>query len=179
MNAAREKVRVARALKGLPKITAAYARGELSFSKVRALTRAANPDNEEYLLNFAKDGTAYHVEKLIAGFRLVNRLEKARVEKQPQALREVKTRWDDDGCLVVSARLPAEQGAMLLKALELAVDRAGDQEYAASREAAHVASESAGVYEGQDASADTPPDEKEPIAARRADALAELAEHYR
>ena len=47
MNAAREKVRVARALKGLPKITAAYARGELSFSKVQALTRAANPDNEE------------------------------------------------------------------------------------------------------------------------------------
>jgi len=175
MNAAREKVRVARALRGLPKISAAFARGELSYSKVRAITRAANPDNEDYLLHFAQHGTAYHVERLIAGFRLVNRLEKAGLEQQPQALREVKTRWDGDGCLVVTARLPAEQGAMLQKALELAVDRAGERALTAARE---VTGEAPAVYGAQDVSAETLLEEKEPIAARRADALVELAEHY-
>src|ERR1700676_2310175 len=41
LGAAREKVRVAHALPALPKIAAAMARGELSYSKVRALTRVA------------------------------------------------------------------------------------------------------------------------------------------
>jgi hypothetical protein len=43
--AAREKVRVARALEGLPQISAAMSRGELSYSKVRAATRIATPEN--------------------------------------------------------------------------------------------------------------------------------------
>src|SRR5688572_21982219 len=45
--AAREKVRVAHALEKLPKISAAMERGELSYSKVRAVTRAASPATEE------------------------------------------------------------------------------------------------------------------------------------
>jgi len=45
-NTANEKVRAARALERLPLISAAMARGEISFSKVRALTRAGTPDNE-------------------------------------------------------------------------------------------------------------------------------------
>jgi hypothetical protein len=45
--AAREKVRVARALADLPRIGAAMQRGELSYSKVRALTRVATSDCEE------------------------------------------------------------------------------------------------------------------------------------
>src|SRR6188508_536933 len=54
LGAAREKVRVAHALAGLPLLSAAMARGELSFSKVRALTRVATAANEEELLTFAK-----------------------------------------------------------------------------------------------------------------------------
>jgi len=46
MNAAREKVRVARALEALPKIAECFSRGELSYSKVRAMTRVANPQNQ-------------------------------------------------------------------------------------------------------------------------------------
>src|SRR3989337_284332 len=45
--AAREKVRVARALGTLPKIDGAFAAGKLSYSKVRAITRIAKPNNEE------------------------------------------------------------------------------------------------------------------------------------
>jgi hypothetical protein len=58
MNAAREKVRVARALKALPKISKAFQRGEISYSKVRAITRAANAETEDYLLMFARHGTS-------------------------------------------------------------------------------------------------------------------------
>src|SRR5688572_30348841 len=46
MQAARERVRVARALGGLPLIDAAMRRGELSYSKVRALTRIATRRTE-------------------------------------------------------------------------------------------------------------------------------------
>jgi len=64
-NAAREKVRVAHALKPLTRISAAFASGELSFSKVRALTRIANADNEAELLYLARYATAAQVEKLV------------------------------------------------------------------------------------------------------------------
>src|SRR5687767_7122852 len=51
---AREKVRVARALGALPAIDEALGRGELSYAKVRALTRVATADNEQRLLELAR-----------------------------------------------------------------------------------------------------------------------------
>lgn len=69
MGAAREKVRVARALESLPRVSAAMARGELSYSKVRAITRVACAETEELLLSIALHGTANHVEKTVSGFR--------------------------------------------------------------------------------------------------------------
>src|SRR5690606_16189088 len=63
LSAAREKVRVAHALKVLPAIAMAFAKGELSYSKVRALTRVARPDNEDALLKFALRTTAARVEE--------------------------------------------------------------------------------------------------------------------
>ena len=63
MSAAREKVRVAHALKILPLITTSFSTGELSYSKVRPLTRVARPDNEESLLAFALQTTASRVEE--------------------------------------------------------------------------------------------------------------------
>jgi hypothetical protein len=53
IGAAREKVRVAHALVALPRISAAMERGELSYSKVRAITRIANEATEELLLSIA------------------------------------------------------------------------------------------------------------------------------
>ena len=74
MNAAREKVRVANALGELTKISACYSRGEISYSKVRAMTRVATVDNEDYLLMIAQHGTAYHMETLVRKYRRVMRL---------------------------------------------------------------------------------------------------------
>jgi hypothetical protein len=44
LGAAQQKVRVARALGTLPRLAQALARGELSYAKVRALTRVATPE---------------------------------------------------------------------------------------------------------------------------------------
>ena len=71
--AAREKVRVARALGTLPLMAAALARGELSYAKVRALTRVATPETEERLVNVGRAGTAMHVEAIVRGWRRVDR----------------------------------------------------------------------------------------------------------
>ncbi len=72
--AAREKVRVARALESLPKIQAAFGEGRLSYSKVRALTRVATAATEDTLLHIALNGTAAHVERTVRGFRRVQRV---------------------------------------------------------------------------------------------------------
>jgi len=61
--AARERVRVARALGTLPRLAQALARGELSYAKVRALSRVATPETEERLLGVGRAGTAEHVER--------------------------------------------------------------------------------------------------------------------
>ena len=58
LGAARERVRVARALGTLPLLAQALAHGELSYAKVRALTRVATPVTEKQLLTFGKTGTA-------------------------------------------------------------------------------------------------------------------------
>lgn len=57
MDTARESVRTAYALVHLPKIAAAMERGELSYAKVRALTRVACEKTEDALLQYALQGT--------------------------------------------------------------------------------------------------------------------------
>src|SRR5262247_101468 len=69
LGAAREKVRVARALENLPGVAAAMARGGLSYSKAREITRVGNSANEDYLLSIAEHGTAAHVERLVRAYR--------------------------------------------------------------------------------------------------------------
>ena len=85
LGAAREKVRVARALAVLPKVSESLRLGTVSYSKVRAVTRAATPDNEEYLLEIAHTGTASHTEQLVRRFR---RAEPAEENDQANRLHE-------------------------------------------------------------------------------------------
>jgi hypothetical protein len=82
LGAAREKVRVARALATLPRLAEALARGELSYAKVRAVTRVATPETEERLLKVARVGTAAHVERIVRGWRCVDRKAEARESQQ-------------------------------------------------------------------------------------------------
>ena len=176
MNAAREKVRVAHALAGLPKISACFAKGELSFSKVRAITRIADEKNEDDLLMIAEHGTAHHVEKLVSQCRRVRRLQEAEDADAPYRNRELTHYYDDDGCLVIKARLPAEQGALVVKALEMAMD----QDFGDGASKSCPAQTPLYPAEGHDVTAVTSErdEEREPIAARRADALAAIAETF-
>jgi hypothetical protein len=122
LGAAREKLRVAHALEQLPLIGAAMARGELSYSKVRELTRVATPATEQYLLMIGLHGTASHVEQLVRQYRRVQEAEALSREERQQSRRSVSYYFDDeDGSLVLKARLPAEAGMLLLKALEAAM----------------------------------------------------------
>src|SRR5262249_47927091 len=82
LGAARERVRVARALGTLPLLAQALARGELSYAKVRALTRVATPETEERLLKVGRAGTAAHVERIVRGWRKVDRIAEAREDKR-------------------------------------------------------------------------------------------------
>lgn len=68
-NAAREKVRVTRALAELPILDKAFEQATLSYSKVRALTRVATPDNEQALLDVAECANAHQTERVCAGLR--------------------------------------------------------------------------------------------------------------
>ena len=83
--AARERVRVARALGSLPRLAGALACGELSYAKVRALTRVATPETEERLLAVGRAGTASHVERIVRGWRRVDALAEARETLYQQA----------------------------------------------------------------------------------------------
>ncbi|HVT58999.1 MAG TPA: DUF222 domain-containing protein, partial [Thermoanaerobaculia bacterium] len=82
LGAAREKVRVARVLAALPRLSESMRRGEISYSKVRALTRIATPANEGDLLSFARAGTAAHVERLVRSMRRVDRSAERDFEKR-------------------------------------------------------------------------------------------------
>jgi 5-methylcytosine-specific restriction endonuclease McrA len=150
--AARERVRVAHALGTLPLLARALARGELSYAKVRALTRVATPETEERLLAVGRAGTAAHVERIVRGWRRVDRQAEARETKRRHASRALHVYQDEDGMVVLRGRLAPEVGALLVQAL------------AAAREA---------LYQQRraDVSAETPT-----MAQQQADALALLAE---
>ena len=120
LGAARERVRVARALATLPLLEAALARGELSYATVRALTRVATPETEARLLGVGRGGTAAHVERIVRGWRRVDRLAEARTAKRQEAHRALSLWTDDDGTVVVRGRLTPEAGTLLRRALDAA-----------------------------------------------------------
>jgi hypothetical protein len=111
---AREHVRIARSLGRLPVIRSAFGSGQISFAKVRALTRVADPANEESLLELALELTAAQLERALRAYRRVTTEEAAAVQEAAY----LDWYWDDDGSLVVRGRLAPEDGAVLLEALE-------------------------------------------------------------
>jgi hypothetical protein len=161
---------VAHALKELPQISQAFRHGQVSYSKVRAMTRVATAKNEEYLLMIARHGTAVHVERLVRNYRKVKRIEALERENTRHAQRELHWYVDDDGYWVIRGRLTSEQGALVQKVLEQAMD----EDFREQR----------GVPAGISAeiSSAEPVDEihsrPEPIALRRADALVRMAQGY-
>ena len=123
LGAAREKLRVAAALAELPHIAAAMACGRLSYSKVRALSRVASPATEARLLAVACGATAAQVERLVRGWRQADQAAQADGEQVRLASRMLSTQVDDNGMLVLRARLTPEVGAVRLRAVEAALEQ--------------------------------------------------------
>jgi len=149
VGAAREKVRVAHALKTLPAVSGAFRDGELSYSKVRALVRVANRDNEETLVDFALKTTAARVEERCRELRCgtVDSVIEANRAYASRSL--IIRRHAERGSISIFVELPLEAGELIDKAL----DRARDD---------HPAPEFAG----------------ESWSARQADALVNMAKSY-
>jgi Domain of unknown function (DUF222) len=149
---------VARALGTLPRLAQALARGELSYSKVPELTRVATPETEERLLAVGRAGTAEHVERIVRGWRCMDRKAEEREAARRHARRSLHVYPDEDGTVRIRGRLTTEMGALLVKAL------------AAAREALY--------RQRQDQAVDSDPRESDPptMEQQQADALELLAE---
>ncbi len=122
LGTAREHVRVARSLENLPQISAAMARGALSFSQIRALTRVAKPGTESDLLELATGCTTAQLERMVRSWRRGSRADEAEWERERHRSRALSVFPGDDGMVVVKGRLDPEVGAVLMRAIEAASD---------------------------------------------------------
>jgi hypothetical protein len=120
---ARDHVRVAHGLKTRPLISAAFERGELSYSKVRAMLRLDDDFPEEMLLLKAQAASAGQLEQIVRGCRKVVSVEDG--AERRFAERELSWSYDDDGSVLLRGRLPAELGALVIRAIEAARDELG------------------------------------------------------
>ena len=141
IGAAREKVRVARCLCGLPEVDAAFASGALSYSKVRAIVRVATPENQGFMVTMAERTSASHLEQLVGKYQPVEEPVVAAMtedgvfevevteesedgapevdeEEAREQARELCWFQDEEGMWVIHAKLPPEQGQLVMKALE-------------------------------------------------------------
>jgi len=157
LGAAREKVRVARALEKLPRLTAAMAAGQVSYAKVRAVTRVADERNEDYFRNIALHGTASQVEDVVRGYRRALDAEELGREAVQQRDQQLWFHTEPDGSLSIRGRVPAEVGALFKRALEAALDS---------------------LPIPKDVSAETSSDDLHRSRKRRVEALAVLAESF-
>jgi hypothetical protein len=121
-NAANEKVRAALALEELPLISEAMARGELSVSKVRALTRAATPESEAELLEFARTMSAASLERLVRGWKILDPAGEQREDRLRHSLRRLSVFPDGEGMYAVRGVITPEVAAVLMRAVEAASD---------------------------------------------------------
>ena len=124
---AREHVRVANALAVLPAIDAALAHGELSYSKVRALTRVATPDNEHVLLEQARLTTGHQLEQICRKYASVRDHDRDARPRDDVDRRYVSRRDTDDGMVIIEAALHPDEAAIVWAALQrIAADRCRD-----------------------------------------------------
>ena len=161
--AAREKLRVARAIEALPHVSEALKAGQLSYSKARAITRIATADNEHFLVDVALHGTTGHLERLVRYARKYGSEAATQRAEQQHRDRFVTVRTDDDGAVILHGRLPPELGAIVMKALDAAVDSAR-QAAMAERKDRDPIGDAASALEAVS------------FGASRADALVDIAE---
>jgi len=127
LSAAREKIRVAHALKTLPAIASAFSSGELSYSKVRALSRVAHCEKEDALLAFALNTTAARVEERCRELRC-GTADSVTEANRAYANRGLRIHRDPSrGTLTITVELPLEAGELIDQALAKAREASTSQ----------------------------------------------------
>ena len=144
---AREKLRVARQLLELPLVAEQMRLGRLSYSKVRAITRIAEPANEANLVSIALAGTTAQVERVVAAYRRALPPDDEASDSAQWSRRGLHVRQRDDRTITLTITLPAATGMEVLAAIDHFTARPGVQ----------------------------PDGERPALAARRADALVAVA----
>jgi hypothetical protein len=132
LSTAREQVRVARALRELPETMARFEAGELSYAKVRQLTRVATAENEAELLALAAQHPAGQLGRVLA--RWLERKDPAAAEERRREARGVSFGDEPNGNGAVIAQLPRASMAVLRALIdaEVANAPAGASERSAS-----------------------------------------------
>src|SRR4051794_3632046 len=169
---AREHVRVARALAVLPVTAEAFAAGRLSYSKVRELTRVADPATEVELVELAGHTTASQLARVVRAWRRSDAVDDGTVAEK----RSFRWSWDDDGMLTLQVRMDAEAGAALLAAVESLAEREARRDRAAAKRATADGGATSPEQHPDTECADPDALPRERMAARRCRALAQLAE---
>ncbi|HEY7671750.1 MAG TPA: DUF222 domain-containing protein, partial [Gammaproteobacteria bacterium] len=190
LSAAREKVRTAQALRGLSAISAAFADGRLSYSKVRALTRVTAMHDEDALLDYALRATAPQVEERCRQIRNVEPQSSVGAWRAWERRSLTLLRDEARGLIRISVEVPIEQGEVIAQALSHAAEN-GDSalgiEFAGGKEPSvegQPSVEGEGLVEGVRDAADgaSGPAATAPMAngwrAQQADALVALAKAY-
>jgi hypothetical protein len=171
----REKVRVARALWDLPRMSAAFGSGELSYSKARAMTRLATPENEQALLDYALSATAEQVDTHCRTLRNVQRDASTKDTNRIHKQRYLSRTLHGDGSMTISVELTQEDGELVMKALERAVSERENESSDASRDARTSGTSAASVDSPSDSCAEP---RSATFFAKQADALVDMARAY-
>lgn len=119
LHAAREKVRTARALDELPVLAASFARGELSFTKVRAITRVATPADEAEWVEMAKTSTGAQLERVVARARAAVARDENRDARVAFERRGVERATRSDGLDQITVRGPRDAVDVVWAAIEV------------------------------------------------------------
>ena len=161
VSTAREWIRIGRQLGGLPATEAAFAAREISYSKVRTLTRIATADNETELLGIARATPAGNLGIALADWSRRNESPQARHGRHRRDRRLV-FRVEPDGAVTGSFRLPPLAAGVVRSAVDTLVTRRAQRPRDVTDQS---------PLRGHDASAEAWPS----LAQQRADALVELA----
>ena len=155
---AREWLRVGHALRYLPSIDAAFAAHEISYAKVRVLTRWADEGNEDLLLELARERTAGRLTVAIAKVLADDGETDAERDVRLHEERSLTTWTDGDGMTVVRIVLAPSVAKPVIAAVDELVRRIAETPIDATEDpvaSEHVDAPGVGVDEGErNASAD-------------------------
>jgi hypothetical protein len=152
----KELLRVGKALKVLPRIAAAFAAGQLSFDKVRQITSVATPETDELMLEIGRGASGSQLERICRSLRKMKETDAPKRDQEELAKRGLWRHFDEDGMMRLVAKLPAEDGAVVMAAIE-----------SITGTKALPAGSAEGVIDPADGD----------LAARRSDALVSMSRH--